>query len=221
MKRVWREALLILLFALPAFGQEQMRRIWKPTTLPPFACNSSREASIYVDSTTHIAWVCLNSAWQSYASAAGGLTAGTLNVTNSAIPNTYVSRFDWTNAMIVALGATTAGDLTVATLPAKTVVRNVYVVIDTPDTSTNALTVACGRVSATFIDYIVASDAKAAANTVYGDASAERGTNLVGYDLPSITTTTAVKLHFIKTTTNLSTVTGSTGHVYIEYSILP
>lgn len=149
------------------------------------------------------------------------LTAGTMTATNSALAATTWSRYDWTNAMVVALGATTAGDVTICTLPAKTVVKNVYVVIDTPDTSTNALTVAVGRASASYIDYVVASDAKASANTVYGDASAERGTNLTGYDLPSITGTTAVKAHFIKTTSNLSTVTGSTGHVYIETSVLP
>lgn len=149
------------------------------------------------------------------------VTAGTMTVTNSANVRTVIHRFDWTNAMVTALGATTAGDVSVCVLPAKTVVRNVYVVIDTPDTSTNALTVAVGRVSATYIDYIVASDAKAAANTVYGDASAERGTNLTGYDMPSVTGTTTINAHFIKTTTNLSTVTGSTGHIYIETEVLP
>lgn len=150
-----------------------------------------------------------------------GMTAGTMTVTNSANVRTVIHRFDWTNAMVTALGATTAGDVSVCVLPAKTVVRNVYVVIDTPDTSTNALTVAVGRVSATYIDYIVASDAKAAANTVYGDASAERGTNLTDYDLPSVAGTTTINAHFIKTTTNLNTVTGSTGHVYVETEVLP
>jgi hypothetical protein len=96
-----------------------------------------------------------------------------------------------------------------------------YVVILTADTSANGLTVACGRTSATFIDYIVASDAKAAANTVYGDASAERGTNLTGYDLPSYTGTTTISCHFIKTVTNLSTVLTSTGRVIIETALVP
>lgn len=145
-----------------------------------------------------------------------------MTVTNTGLASRRIwTRYDWTNAMIVALGAATTGDITVCTLPAKTIVHNVYVVIDTPDTSANALTIAVGRVSATYIDYIVASDAKAAANTVYGDASAERGTNLTGYDLPSITGTTAVKAHFIKTTSNLNTVTASTGHIYIETTTLP
>lgn len=150
-----------------------------------------------------------------------GLTAGAMTVTNNAVASRTVTRFDWTNAMVTALGGVGAGDITVCTLPAKTVVINAYVVIDTPDTSANALTVAVGRTSATFVDYIVASDAKAAANTVYGDASGERGTNLTGFDLPSVTGTTAVKAHFVKTTTNLSTVVGSTGHIYLVTEVLP
>lgn len=149
------------------------------------------------------------------------LTAATMTANSTGNVRDGWSSYSWTNAMVVALGATTTGDITVATLPAKTIVENVYVVINTPDTSANALTVACGRTSATFIDYTVASDAKAAANTVYGDASAERGTNLTGYDMPSFTGTTTVTCHFIKTTTNLSTVLGSTGTVYIKTALLP
>lgn len=149
------------------------------------------------------------------------LTAGTMTVTNSAINRKVWHRFDWTNAMVVALGGGGAGDIAVCTLTSKTAVTNAYVVIDTPDTSANALTVAFGRTGAGYIDYIVASDAKAAANTVYGDASAERGTNLVMYDLPSITGTTVLNAHFIKTTTALNTVTGSTGHIYLETVTLP
>jgi len=147
--------------------------------------------------------------------------AGTMTATAAATIKKVVHRYDWTNAMVVALGAVTTGDILVCTLPANTVVTNVYVIIDSPDTSPNALTIAVGRTSANYVDYIVASDAKASANTVYGDASGERGTNLNGYDLPSVTATTAVYAHFIKTTSNLSTVTGSSGHIYIETMKLP
>jgi hypothetical protein len=156
-----------------------------------------------------------------FAASKSVLTAGTATVVANSLMRRSVTRLDWTNAMIVALGGVTAGDITMVTLPAKTVVYNAYVVINTPDTSTNALTVACGRTGATYVDYIGAGDAKAAANTVYGDSSGERGTNLTGYDLPSFTATTAVNCHFIKTTTNLSTVTGSTGSLYLETAILP
>lgn len=152
---------------------------------------------------------------------AGALTAGTMTATASSQVRVVVHAFSWTNAMVVALGGVGAGDITVATLPAKTIVKNAYVVINTPDSSANALTVACGRAGATYVDYIAAGDAKAAANTVYGGAAGERGANLTGYDLPSFTATTDVKCHFIKSVTNLSTVTGSTGTVYLETAILP
>lgn len=149
------------------------------------------------------------------------MTAGTMTVTNSASVKTTTHRFDWTNAMVTALGATTAGDIAVCTLPAKTVVVNAYVVITSAAGTVTTLTVAVGRTSASFIDYIVASDAKAAANTVYGDASGERGTNLTGYDLPSFTGTTVVNAHFISSGGNLSTVSTSTGTIYLTTTTLP
>jgi hypothetical protein len=149
------------------------------------------------------------------------LTASTMTATSTGVLRETVSRYDWTNAMVVALGASLTGDITVATLPAKTQVEAAYVVIDTQCASTAGLTVAVGRTGAGYIDYIVASNAQVAANTVYGDASAERGTNLTGYDLPSYTATTAVVAHFISTTNNLSAVTACTGHVILVTTVLP
>lgn len=151
----------------------------------------------------------------------GVLTSGTLTVGNASQVRSVTHSFDWTNAMITALGAVGAGDLAVCTLPAKTIVLNAYVILLTPDSSANALTVALGRVGASYIDYIVASDAKAGSNIVYGDVSGERGTNLTGYDLPSYTATTVVNLHFIKTSTLLNTVTGCTGRVIIQTALVP
>lgn len=148
-------------------------------------------------------------------------TVGTMTATRTAAARKVLHRYDWTNAMVAALGAVTAGDIAVCTLRAKEVVTNAYVVINSPDGSANALTVALGTVSAGYIDLIVAKDAKAAANTVYGSATADRGTNLTGYFLSSYTATTVVNAHFVKTTTNLSTVTGSTGSVFIETMLLP
>lgn len=129
--------------------------------------------------------------------------------------------YSWSNSMITDLGAVTAGDVTVATLPAKTKVDNAYVIIGGAAAGTTTLTVACGRTGAGYIDYIVASDAQAAANTVYGDTAAERGTNLTGYDLPSYTGTTDVKCHFISTGGDLAAVTGSSGTVILETTKLP
>jgi hypothetical protein len=149
------------------------------------------------------------------------LTAGTMTATAPARTQKTLHRYDWTNAMVAALGAVTAGDIAVCTLPAKEVVTNAYVVINTAAGGTTTLTVAVGRTGAAYIDYIVASNAQAAANTVYGDASAERGSNLTGYDLPSFTGTTIVNAHFISTVSNLSAVTTSTGTVYLETMLLP
>ena len=149
------------------------------------------------------------------------LTAGTMTAETAGGYRTSTHSYTWTNAQVVALGAALTGDITVATLPAKTVVENAYVVITGTGAGTASLTVACGRTGAGYIDYIVASDAQAAANTVYGGAGAERGTNLTGYDLPSYTATTDVKCHFISTVQNLDQVTGSTGRVILRTSLVP
>lgn len=149
------------------------------------------------------------------------LTAATMTVASNAFVRSAVTKATWTNAQVVALGAVTAGDISVCTLPAKTRVKNVYVIIDSQAAGTTTLTVAVGRTSATYIDYIVASDAKVAVNTIYGDAVGERGTNLTGYDLPSYTATTTVYAHFISTVENLDQATTCTGTVVLETETLP
>lgn len=149
------------------------------------------------------------------------LTAGTMTVETDSQLRSTIHSFTWTNAQVAALGAALTGDIAVCTLPAKTVVKNAYVVITGQGAGTTTLTVSLGRTGANYIDYIVASDAQAAANTVYGDAAAERGTNLTGYDLPSYTGTTVVNCHFVATGANLDQVTGSTGRVIIETCLVP
>lgn len=136
---------------------------------------------------------------------------------------TTTSSFAWTNAMVVALGAATAGDITVATLPAKTQVLDALLVITGTAAGTTTLTVSCGDANGgtPFTDYIGVSDAKAAANTVYGDTAGERGASMTGYYLPSYTTTKLVTCHFISTGANLDQVTGSTGRVILTTRLLP
>ena len=151
----------------------------------------------------------------------GALTAGTMTVDKSAYVKKVLHKFAWTNAMVTALGAVTTGDILVGTLPAGTVVTNAYMVVGTAETALTALTGAIGRTGATYLDYIVASNLKAAANTLYGGASGERGTNLTGYDVPSYTATTGVYLHLISNVENLSAAVACTGTVYIETMILP
>ena len=152
------------------------------------------------------------------------LTVATMalsQVTNSTRLRAANLKASWTNAQVVALGAGTTGDISVVTLPAKTAVRNIYVVIDTACTIADTLTVAVGRTGAGYIDYIVASDAEAPANTVYGDATIERGTNLTGYDLPSYTAATTIYAHFITGGAALNSVTTCTGHVILATEIMP
>lgn len=150
------------------------------------------------------------------------LTAGTLAVANAGTLGHAISKYTWTNAQVAALSGTT-GNLLVCTLPANTLVKSALVIITGQAAGVTALTVALGRTSALYVDYIVASNAKAATNTIYGDATAELGTNLSALigDLPSITATTDINLHFISSIENLSNVTGSTGSVYLETLTLP
>jgi hypothetical protein len=149
------------------------------------------------------------------------LTTATMTSGGSGQVKHSTHEYNWTNAMVVALGATTSGNISVVTLPAKTIVTNAYVVISTACAGPATLTVSLGRVAANYDDYIVASDATAAANTIYGDASAERGTGLTGYDLPSYTGTTTLNARFVSTGGNLSTVTTCTGSVLLETALLP
>jgi len=117
-----------------------------------------------------------------------------------------------------------SGDLKVATLPAKTVVRNAYLVIDSQASGTTTLTASLGRTSTAYIDYIVASNAKVAANTVYGDATTvERGTNLTGWDLPSYTVAVDIYLQFVATDASkkLEDVLGCTGTIFLLTETLP
>jgi hypothetical protein len=91
-----------------------------------------------------------------------------------------------------------------------------YLVVDTAATfAAGSLTMAVGRTGATYLDYLANADIKAAANTYYGKALAERGANLTGYDLPSITGTTTVFAHIIAGAGTLNNVTTSTGHIVI------
>ena len=162
----------------------------------------------------------------------GVLTSSTMTPTIVSEQRTVTHSYAWTNAMVTALGAVLTGDITVATLPAKTRVDGALVVIDTAAGGVTTLTVSCGDAigGAPFNQYIVASDAKAAANTVYGDliSGAETGTALFDATtkwfpnyVPSYTTTTLVTCRFISTGTNLNTVTTSTGRVILTTTLLP
>lgn len=151
------------------------------------------------------------------------LTAGTLAIANNAAGSRFLTKFTWTNAQIVALGGVLAGDISVCTLPARCVVSRAWMVVTGTAAGVTTLTGAIGRVAAGYIDYIIASDLKAAPNTIYGDLVAELGTNLNTFvgDLSSWTATTLINFHLISTVQNLDQTTGSTGNIYLETTILP
>jgi hypothetical protein len=129
----------------------------------------------------------------------------------------------WTNAMIVAGGADTTEDITIATLDAKTVITNAYIIVDTACTGATTLTMSLGIVGANYEDLVIDSDIKAAANTIYGDAVAEHGTSLAAgvTAAGSRTATTALKVQVNSTVDNLDQVLTCTGRVWIETAILP
>ena len=70
----------------------------------------------------------------------------------------------------------------------------------------------------TYVDWIVSSDIKAAAGTVYGDAAAERGTDMA---IKYYATAQTVKTQFIAGAGDLANVTGSSGTIYVVYLTLP
>lgn len=172
----------------------------------------------------------LSGVFTSLRSTPGTLTTSTMTPVVAAEVREVVHSFAWTNAMVVALGASLTGDINVVTLPAKTRVTSAIVVIDTPATDANTLTVSCGDTGAGATNYVLAGDAKAAANTVYGDliSGAETGAALfdatakwIPVYMPSYTATTTVSCRFTKTVTNLNTVTGSSGRVILTTTLLP
>jgi hypothetical protein len=147
------------------------------------------------------------------------VTAGTANMTFAGALQKTVTKFSLTNAMVVALGAGLSGNVSLCTLPAKTRVENCYIVVTSAAVGPTTVTVSIGRTAAAYVDYIVASNAKTTAT--YGDASGERGTNLVMYDVPSFSSTTVVNVQFVSTGANLNTVTGFAADVYLETVQLP
>ena len=154
------------------------------------------------------------------------LTASTMTVSSNALVREVITKYSWTNAMVAALGAVTAGDVQIATIPANCEIRRVTIVLDSQAAGTTTLTIAVGRTGAAFNDYVVVSDCQQAANTVYGDTKTTIGTNLydgvtLRPDVPSITATTPLKAHFISTGANLSAVTTCTGHIYVTSVLRP
>jgi hypothetical protein len=142
------------------------------------------------------------------------LTAGTMTETDKGKLKIVRHVYSWSNAMVAALGASTTGDITVCTLLAKTVVRGAKIVVLTAAGTVATLTASVGITAAAYTDYVGASDIMAAAGTPYGGS-------LATHSMPSYSTTTVVKSHFISSGGNLSAVTASTGMVILDTELLP
>ncbi len=131
-----------------------------------------------------------------------------------------VIKYTWTNAEVVAAGTGgTEALLAIGSLPANSQLLSAYIVIGTQATfAAGTLTVGCGRTSATYVDFIAASDAKAAAATIYGNAAAERATDAAIQLFPAAT---PVKAIFTAGAGDLANVTTSTGTIYLLYVVYP
>lgn len=134
-------------------------------------------------------------------------------------PTYGLLKYQWTNATIVAGAGGLTLDATVGTIPAKSQPLSAYVIVDGQATfAAGTLKAGLGVAGTTYVDWIVSSDIKAAAGTVYGDAAAERGTDMA---IKFYTTAQTVKSQFIAGAGDLANVTGSSGTIYVTYMVFP
>jgi hypothetical protein len=133
-------------------------------------------------------------------------------------PTYGLLKWTWSNATITA-GAGGTLDATVGTLPAKSQPLSAYVIVDGQATfAAGTLKAGLGVAGTTYVDWIVSSDIKAAAGTVYGDAAAERGTDMA---IKFYATAQTVKTQFIAGAGDLANATGSSGTIYVLYLTYP
>jgi len=128
-------------------------------------------------------------------------------------------RYDWANSDVAGL-AGTSGELLIVNLPADTVVKQAIVRVTGQAAGPSTVTVSVGPDGAE-TTYILAASAKAAVGTTYGDAAAELGTALGTGTGAVLASATNVKALFTSTVGNLSTVTASTGTIWLRTEQLP
>lgn len=115
-----------------------------------------------------------------------------------------------------ALGAVASGNVTICTLPALTVVRDLHLYISVTASGVGTLTGSVGVTGADYTDMLTAFDLKSAQNTIWGNTNTDRGANLSGYYLPSVSGTTDIKMHLEATGGNLNAVTGLVVYYVLE-----
>lgn len=149
-----------------------------------------------------------------------GAWAAAVAAQTSTAPSFGVIKRTWTNAEIVAEGTGgTSALLDVGALPANSQLLSAYVIVGTQATfAAGTLTMGVGRTSATYVDFIAASDLKGTAGTIYGNAAAERATDAA---IQFFAAATDVKAIVTGGAGDLANVTGSTGTIYLLYATYP
>jgi hypothetical protein len=133
-------------------------------------------------------------------------------------PRTERIQLDYSD--VAALGAVTSGDITLLSLPVKSVIMDVFMVVETAfvGTSISALTASVGKTTAEFEDAV--TDGSILATGVFGDATGERGTTITNA-LQSVSAAVDLKVHFAATGANLSALTAGKLSVYVVVHELP
>jgi hypothetical protein len=132
------------------------------------------------------------------------------------------SRWAFTVADIVALGAVKSGEINLCTLKRGHVVHAVILNVRTAATVLSDLTLSIGVTATDYIDMLIASDAKSKA--VYGNAAAELGGTLAdGVPAVCLTDATVLKLQAVTTdgTNDLEDALALVFEVYVLISKIP
>lgn len=139
----------------------------------------------------------------------------------STAPTYGLIKYSYTNAQIVAAGSGVGPlNVSIGTLPAKSVVTKTHLVVDGQATfAAGNLTGAVGGTATAYVDLIVASDLKAAAGVIYGDAAAEKGATNLGHLYSAAAK--PLTLQILASAGNLADVTGASGTVFVEYVVYP
>lgn len=155
------------------------------------------------------------------------LTAGTFAGATSGFVRGAWFRLAWTNAMLAACGAGATCDITIGTLQARIMVKRALIEVTGQATHASTLTMSLGT-AAGGTQYVLASDLKAAAGTLYGDAVAETGASLKDSGntawvdhIPAFGTTQALNVRLTAGAGNVNSVTGSTGAVLLLLELIP
>lgn len=152
-----------------------------------------------------------------------GAEASTWAKIDSTVASTTANGFivwSWTNAQVVAAGTGgTSANLYVGQLPANSRPAAIYLINDTQATfAAGTLTASVGVAGTAYTDWLAASNLKATAATLYGNAAAEKGS-----EFGSLYYTTAKDIYcqFVAGAGDLANVTTCTGTVRIEYVTYP